>query len=270
VVCTWNLHSFNAWQAHLRARAAGCPTLVFEEAYTRRLCAEPHFAVAIDGHNGAGRWFPGGAERWHRLGIAVKPWRPSFAPLRPLGGVSTLRSCRAAATGDRSEGRPDRRHVLVCAARGMGCPAMREPRGWVEEVCRRLARLTTRPIKLRRHPGKGYLLRPLECDLEDAWAVVVWASNSATHALLAGIPVFHEAPHIITAGAAEQGIARIERPSCPERLPVFRRLAWAQWSLEEIRRGDPIRELVGGYLLRRAGQAQEREAVPDLRRGRGR
>lgn len=214
VVVTWNAHTAMAAEGLRLAEAAGAAAIVAEEAYTRRLWPEKHFALALDGHNGSGRWFPGGAGRWTKMGIALKPWRK------------------------------DGKHILVCAARGMGAPAMREPRGWADDVVRRLAQATARPVRLRRHPGKRYADRPLEDDLAGAWAVVVWASNCATHALVAGIPVFFEAPHIITAGAAERGIKRIERPAYPERLPVFERLAWAQWTMDEIRAGGPFQHLL--------------------------
>ena len=214
VLVTWNRHVARVEAAAKACEARGGRVVVCEEAYTRRLVAGPHVALALDGHNGAGRWFPGGPARWARLGLTLAPWRRS-------GG-----------------------HVLVCAARGMGAPGLREPAGWAEDVCRRLRRSTDREIRLRRHPGKGYRRRPLALDLEDAWAVVVWASNCATEALVSGVPVFFEAPQIVTAGAAERGIAGLERTARPERLPVFERLAWAQWTLEEIARGEPFRHLL--------------------------
>ena len=216
VAVTWNLHRGEARAMDKAMREAGGRVIVCEEAYTRRLWSEKHFAMALGGHNGAGAWYPGGPERWARLGIGLKPWR--------AGGE----------------------HVLVCAARGMGAPGLREPPGWAEQACRRLAAVTRRPIRLRRHPGKAYRQRPLELDLEGAWAVVVWASNCATQALVAGIPVFYEAPHIVTAGAAQRDIRRIDEPARPDRLPVFERLAWAQWTMEEIRLGAPFRHLLRG------------------------
>ncbi len=211
---TWNLHHGAARAAAAVFESAGAPVIVCEEAYTRRLWPEPHFAMALGGHNGAGRWFPGGPERWARLGVALAPWRRDGA------------------------------HILVCAARGMGSAEMREPRGWADDVCRRLQAVTRRPVRLRRHPGKGYSARPLEEDLAGAWAVVVWASNCATHALVTGIPVFYEAPHIVTAGAAQWDIGRIDAPAYSDRLPVFQDLAWAQWHIDEIANGEPFRHLL--------------------------
>lgn len=214
VVCTWNLHTAHAYKAHLRAKAAACPTLVFEEAYTRRLWPMKHFAVGIDGHNGAGRWPDGGPERWESLHIRLKPWRLA---------------------GD---------HILVCAARGMGAPETREPKGWADGVCRRLQQVTDRRIHLRRHPGKGTAQRPLDLDLANAWAVVVWGSNCATHALVEGIPVFFEGPQIAVESACERDIGKINNPRLSDRRPTFQRLAWGQWGVDEIRSGDAFRHLL--------------------------
>ena len=214
VLAVWNLHFPLARQAHEVFKAKSLPTLVFEEAYTRRLYPEKHFACAVNGHNGSGWWPHGDGSRWERLGIALKPWRREGS------------------------------HILVCAARGMGAPGMAEPKGWADEVCRRLCQLTDHPVSLRRHPGKHYVDRPLELDLEGAWAVVVWGSNCATHALADGIPVFLEGPAHVLAGACQRGLKDIDTPTYPERLTAFQRLAWAQWSMEEIAVGDPFTHLL--------------------------
>ena len=226
VLVTWNLHRPDVQRQAAACEARGGAVVVCEEAYTRRLVPEKHMAVALHGHNGSGSWYPGGPERWRRLGLEIAPWRR------------------------------DGEAILVCASRGMGSPLMREPRGWADKVCRRLQAMTRRPLRLRRHPGKQAANHPLVRDLAGVWAVVVWASNCATEALLAGVPVFYAAPHIITAGAAEHGLDGIERPAYPDRLPVFERLAWAQWSLEEVAAGEPFR-----HLLRRRPQAEVETAL---------
>ena len=226
VLVTWNLHRPDVQREAAACEARGGAVVVCEEAYTRRLSADRRIAVALHGHNGSGSWYPDGPARWRGLGLEIAPWRRG-------GDV-----------------------ILVCASRGMGSPLMREPGGWADMVRRRLQAMTPRPVRLRRHPGRQTAIDPLARDLADAWAVVVWASNCATEALLAGVPVFYAAPHIITAGAAERGLAGIARPSFPERLPVFERLAWAQWSLEEVAAGEPFR-----HLLCRRPQAEVATAL---------
>jgi hypothetical protein len=71
---------------------------------------------------------------------------------------------------------------------------------------------------------------------------VVWSSSAGVHALLEGIPTFCEAPFWIAKEAAAGG--SIDAPVMPERAPVFERLAWAQWTLQEIENGEPFRRLL--------------------------
>ena len=219
---TWNRFAGRIDDLATACEARGGKVIVCEEAYTRRLVPGKHFAMALGGHNGSGRWFPGGPERWRALGLEIAPWRPA-------GG-----------------------YLLVCCARGMGSPEMREPRGWCDRAVKTLRAHGVRDIRIRRHPGKAYHERPLADDLAGASMVVVWASNCATEALLAGIPVIYDAPHIATAGAAYPGVWRYlcggpaPQPLYGDRQAAFERLAWAQWTMEEIAAGDPFRHLLGG------------------------
>lgn len=87
--------------------------------------------------------------------------------------------------------------------------------------------------RIRKHPGQGPAI-PLEQDLRQAGRVVTWGSGAAIKALLFGIPVTSEMPHWIgEQDNTDQG-----------RLDMFRRLAWAQWTLEEIAHGTPFRWLL--------------------------
>lgn len=182
-----------------------------------------YYAIALSGHNGSGSWPSGGIPlpksedfggRWARLGIELKPWRA------------------------------DGEHVLVCPQRGIGPKQYAQLPGWEESVVNRLRALTRRPIRVRPHPGRKAPERTLAEDLANCWALVTWASNAGTHALVAGIPVFFEGTYWVCAGAGERSVQRIERPAYPERLPVFERLAWAQWSVAEIASGEPFRRLL--------------------------
>ena len=84
----------------------------------------------------------------------------------------------------------------------------------------------------------------LEDDLRDAWACITWGSGAALKALTLGIPVFHGMPNWIGAGAALPMHADLEHPARGDRLPAFRRLAWAMWNLQEIESGEPFRRLL--------------------------
>ena len=220
VLVTWN-RTGTAARAAEQFEAAGAAVIVCENGYCgadekgRRL-----YAMALGGHNGAGVWPSGGPERWDALGIEVAAWRR---------------------TG---------RHILICPQRGIGPPATRQPSCWTEAVMARLRVVTDRPLVVRSHPGRLPALRSLAWDLRDCWAVVVWASNCATHALIAGVPVFFEGPYMVMAGAAVRGTRWIEAPPRDEPTPLpmrhatFRRLAWAQWRVAEIASGEAVARLL--------------------------
>jgi len=191
--------------------------LVAENGYLRGRDGQQHCALALNGHNGAGDWPQGSRARLDALGVTLSPWRKD-------GG-----------------------HVLVCPSRGIGAQPM--PQDWTEKTVAALRKLTKREIRVRQHPGNWKKLpehpdASLARDLEGAHACIIWASAAGVKALAMGIPVIYTAPHWICAGAAGSRLEDIEKPLMPDRLPVFERLASAQWSLDEIATGEPIRALL--------------------------
>lgn len=195
--------------------AAGGRSIVLENGYLGKGMT----AVARDFHLGAGWWLPNDSpSRWAALGIALRPWRRQG------------------------------RHILLCLSRGFGPPETAMPKDWPEKVQRTIAHWSGRPVRLRRHPAARDVgaVPPLAEDLVDCHAVVVWASNAGTEALVAGVPVFAGHPRWILEQAASGDISNIEDPALPDRLPAFIRLAWAQWSLDEIATGEPFARLLKG------------------------
>jgi hypothetical protein len=101
------------------------------------------------------------------------------------------------------------------------------PEGWSEKA------LNRHGGRVRPHPGRGEGV-PLAADLARAGRVVTWGSGAAIRALMWGIPVISEMPRWIgQQNNTEEG-----------RLAMFRRLAWAQWRLEEIANGGPFARLL--------------------------
>lgn len=216
VVVTWNRYGTYEEIAD-RAERAGATVLVAENGYFGKDAnGLQRYAISIHGHNGSGTWHPGGPERWAALGATPKPWREA---------------------GD---------HILVCGQRGIGSRTMASPHEWHARAAKRLAAHTKRKIVIRKHPGsKPDPNAPtLESQLVNCWAVVVWSSASGIKALMSGIPVFYDAPHYICAGAASRDFSLIESPPMPDRLPALERMAWAQWSVDEIAAGLPFRHLL--------------------------
>lgn len=220
----------------------GGKVLVAENGYLDG-AGGPYVALAVGGHNGAGKWPQGGSERLARLGVAFKPWRE--------GGE----------------------HILVCPSRGLKTSANRQPDGWLEKTVAALKRVTDREIRVRPHPGNWKVNPPkvpLEGDLRGAHACVIWASSAGVRSLVEGVPVIYTAPHWICAEAAGNRLEDIESPPMPDRVPAFERLASAQWSLDEIATGEPFRALLSELTVLcvlKSGGDYDAEYVRILRDG---
>lgn len=207
VLVIWNRHSI--WEPKIRRyEQAGCKIIVTENGYT-----DGYRAMALWHHNGPGEWRVGEHDRWADTGIELAPWRED---------------------GD---------HILVLPQRGIGEVGVRMPRIWLPATLAALKKSTKRRIVVRRHPGKEES-RSLSEDLQGAWAAVTWASSAGIKALIAGVPVFYGLPGWIGAGAADRFSGNAENPTMGDRLPAFRRMAWAQWTNEEIESGEAVRWLL--------------------------
>lgn len=211
VLLVWNRHgSKNALAQHFER--AGAKVLVCENGYLGKVWqGKKWFALALGHHAGAGEWNPGGPERWDSWGAEMEPWRD--------GGTETI----------------------VLAQRGIGEPGIASPEHWAERTRNRVGG------RIRVHPGANQPTVTLQDDLKNASCVVTWHSGAALLALLMGVPVFYGFPQWIGAGAGRP-IEEFERgPRCDDaaRLAMFQRLAWAQWTDEEVRNGDPFKHLLG-------------------------
>lgn len=224
VLLIWNRYDVTEQMAD-QFEARGGTVLVAENGYLGVDRADRRiYAIARGRHNGGGWWPQGDAERFEKLGIELQPWRKE-------GG-----------------------HILVAANRSFGTRGNIMPIGWLEDVARRLRQHTQRPIKLRPHPGNYDSKVPLARDLENAWAVVIWSSSVGVEALVRGIPVFCEANWWICKEASFGDIRGIELQGIEghsARLHAMRRLAWAQWTVEEITSGLPFRQLCAGANVSR-------------------
>lgn len=220
-VVIWNRYS--RWEsiAKLYERAGGT-VLIAENGYLgREWNGGSWYALSRNFHNGGGWWpsepehTPQSQQRWTSFGTDVQGWR--------RGGSE----------------------IVVLATRGIGPDGIREPAGWSDRIADEVRRRSSLPVRVRKHPGERDCI-PLASDLANARAVVTWGSGGALKALLWGIPVFHGFPKWIGAGGAQliDGSTDFDRPGMPNRLGMFRRLAWAMWSIEEIKKGLPFQCLL--------------------------
>lgn len=211
LLVVWN-RAAAADRAALRYEAAGAKVIVAENGYFGWQWRGGYwYALARGKHNGAGDWPDGGSQRWDDWKVPLAPWRDG---------------------GD---------EIVILAQRGIGQPGVREPAGWAADAARRLGTMTKRPVRIRAHPGLTGSKTALEDDLRNAFAAVTWSSGAGLKAIQMGVPVFHGLPQWIGAAAARPFGSEIEQPFRGDRLPMFRRLAWAMWSTDEIATGEPFR-----------------------------
>jgi hypothetical protein len=181
------------------------------------------YALALGDHCGRGRWptetsFAAGGSRFGQLAIEVKPWRDQGSK------------------------------ILVCAQRGIGSPGRASPPGWHDQVARDIRAQLNVPVVVRSHPGDNDPRVSLEEDLAGAAACVVWSSGAGVKALVEGVPVFYACPWWICSAAARRydGPKSLHFPvrNDLQRAAALERMAWAQWSCDEIASGEPFRRLL--------------------------
>lgn len=208
----WN-RSGNWHNIAKRYEAEGRPVIVAENGYFgHEINGRRYYALALDFHNGAGRWHVGDAQRFETLGIDVKPWR-----IRDDG------------------------ELVALAQRGIGSPGIAMPVGWPARV-KHLARV-------RHHPGRDGAGVPLDVDLNRARAVLTWGSGAAIKALAWGIPVYTMFSDWIAAPAARllrsiDDALPVPWRSDEARADTFTRIAWAQAPLDEIESGEAFGRLL--------------------------
>lgn len=112
--------------------------------------------------------------------------------------------------------------TVILPQRGIGSPPVAMPRWFIVEASKKYGG------RIRKHPGKYTPKTTLEDDLSNCQRVVTWGSGAAVKALMMGCKVV---------SYYDNWIAQQDNTEAG-RLEMFRRLAWAQWTLEEIAGGD--------------------------------
>jgi hypothetical protein len=215
VLVIWNRYGAGERIA-ARFDEIGAAVLVMENGYLPHPSGADTLALARDQHLGAGASPAGDRARFAGWGVELAPWQ------------------------DRGAAAP----VLIAPQRGFGPSGVAMPHGWAEGIAAHIRRLTERPVRIRPHPGPHQPARALADDLAQAFCVVVWASRVGIEALVAGVPVISPFRKWIAAPATGGLIEDIRCPARPDRLPAFERLAWAQYTVEEIADGWPLAGLL--------------------------
>ena len=152
-------------------------------------------------------------DRLKALGLTIRPWRDSG------------------------------RHVLLClqSERYMRLLWDLDGEAWTRQTRAAIARLTERPVRVRRKGDR----QPIGAALENCHVAVGFTSNALVEALLAGVPAIALGPCAARAmGGGE--LRDFEIPPMPDgRADWAARLAAKQWTVEEIRDGVAWRALTG-------------------------
>ena len=185
--------------------------LHIDNAYLRRGHYDGYYGVSWNARQcEAYLWgtpFP--ADRFQKLNHEIKPWKTGGSTIAVLGF-------------SRKQGQ-----VI-----GLGYLE------WLAETVKEVRRHTKRKVVARPKLYDGSDVRAFYRE-QDVFAVVGLFTKSMVMALLDGIPVFPLAP----CAASSMGIVdlkKIDTPWYPDnREDFFNRLAFHQWTLKELERGEP-------------------------------
>lgn len=209
-----------------RQKANGKRTIVLETGYINRGDEENnHYAVGFDGLNGRADFnnYDSPSDRWEKLGVKLKPWKQG-SKIVVCGQIPW----------DAAVDHTD--HVK-----------------WLRETILSIHERTEREIVFRPHPKFRnpelisavdvakvceHSFRPILEDLQDAWAVVTFNSNSGVEAAIEGIPVFVDDAGSMAFPVANRNLLYIDNPKKPEREQWAHNLAYTQWTLDEMRSGE--------------------------------
>ena len=207
------------------------PVVVLEVGGIKR---NETFKVGINGVNReadfANQTFDG--ERWKKLNIELKPWR---------------------STGDT---------IIICGQHHRSHQWRNNPTMnlWFEQQINEIRKHTDRPIVIRPHPRNptGFDISKwknvtkvlpqrdyntvddtdFKETLKQAWAVVNYSSNPAMMSLFNGIPVF-VSEQSLCYDVGNTSLSNINNPAMPDRSNWANKLAYTEWTTEEIKQGLP-------------------------------
>ena len=138
----------------------------------------------------------------------------------------------------------------------------KRPGTWVFEAIQEIRKHTEKEVIIRPHPrcrvdgiqhefNNVRIQEPMKIPgtyddfdfkIEDAYAVVNWSSNPATHAILEGIPVF-VGPSSLAYEVGNPDYTTINNPLKPDRTQWLNDIAYTEWTIDEISAGLPLKRL---------------------------
>lgn len=215
---------------------AGAHIVYVDKGYTRHKIADPtglweYWRVAVDAHHPTSRLMERNCppDRWERLGLHVKDWRAPHARQPFLLAGSSAKYHQFYGLSDPTEWAG--KVIRVLRAHFPERPVIYRPKpSWKDAV----------PIADSVYSDGSQQLDEL---LRDCYALVTHGSNAVFEACLAGVPtvVLGDA---VTRPISTTELGQLTRAGDPyiasreDRTRLLRNLAYFQWTLAEIARGD--------------------------------
>lgn len=206
------------------ARHQGRRLLMVESAFVRR---GDYYQIGWGGFAGNADFNNGGApdDRWRAMNIPTKPWQN-----RPDGAVIVCGQL------PRDTQVQDVDHVKWC-------------KNTVDTLSQMGERVLFRPHP-RQQDASIYGIpeglidkRRMVHSLDDAKCVVTWNSTSSVDALIQGVPAITIHPSSIAYPVAQHKLRAVQSLQYPSRRQWLAGLGYAQWTLDEMRRGLPWKHL---------------------------
>ena len=231
-VCDYNKHCGIDFRYHINRvqKAQGKRRIIIDTGFVKNKRSDEadlnrYMQIGYDGIKRNAKCYNQNSsqDRWKALEIPIKDWRQDGEHILILGqheiGIST-------------------QHIDVVR--------------WWEDIIFRLGSITKKTIKFRPHPNqtkfpKGNYELPtgktMEEDLSNCWCAVARTTNGAVDAIINGVPVFTPDEACMAYDIASHDPLEIENPATPDRTQWAKNLAYAQWSIEEMKQGLPWKYL---------------------------
>lgn len=194
-------------------------TIVMERGFVRR---DIYYSVGWGDTGGRGDYLNANApsDRWEKLGVELAPWRTNGEAVLICGQIPHDTSVQ---------------HVDYIE--------------WLRTTIMEVRRRTGREVIFRKHPLLAYDIGPfegvtlstdtLENDFKKAHAVITFNSTAGVEAVVEGIPAFSFDRRSMAYDVTSHDLADLENPLRPDRTAWANALAYSQWSIDEIERGEP-------------------------------
>jgi hypothetical protein len=198
----------------------GKSTIVLEKGYVRR---DSYYAAGWNGLNNRANFRNAGmpSDRWNALDIRLKPWSRHGDKILVIGQVPSDASVQNVDIIEWCA-----KTILELSQKVQGRQIVFRPHP--------LARSRT-PDMLHAKTST----RSLAEDLDDALFVVTYNSNVGVDAILEGVPVFVADRGAMAYDVASKRLEQAFMPAMPVVSQWAHNLAYAQWSLDEMREGKP-------------------------------